>query len=869
MKHEYDFSAAERGRFYRKNAKLSFPAPGEKPVWIGPAGRIGRFIVEEANRTLNAYRAQPRYITEQANDEYGTAHGGYAHRQLFELVQNSADALLGAPEGKSILVRLTEDFLYCADDGNPIDEPGVVGLMFARMSSKRNTSAIGRFGLGFKSVLGVTDAPEFFSRPGSFQFHRARAAERIAKIAHAERYPVLRLPEPIDPHGAMNSDEELRELMSWATNVVRLPLKTGAHDDIARQIREFPPEFLLFVDHVRYLTLEDGEFSRDFVLHDRQDKLHLDTGDGSTRWRRFRTNHSLSAEAEHDRPLLNDSGDVPIWWAAPLERLTDPGQFWAFFPTKTASLVAGILNAPWKTNEDRQNLLPGPYNGELIEAAAKMIADELPKLATQTDPARHLDALPRRRASGDSEQSGLLRDQLFSHLREREVVPDQNGKLCVVGNISYPPKQLTDSSDPTAFECWAEYPSRPHNWLNHKALTRNRLATIDRLFVPKWQGHIPSAPRATIAEWLEALVKDQQADGGVRASMAAIQAAERIPQEIRSNEGLGDIVLTASGGWRLPDPEHLFLPDETPVEGGPTGTESCVHPGLVSDSKTLSALKNLGLKPPSPESAFRLFAERILKGESHQEPDDNLHRQFWERSRELKLETARAILRKYKDYYGRDIWPTKLRVRTLAYGWRPLCSVLLPGDIVPDDGTRDDDATVNTHFHQSDNELLCSLGATKVPQGGRNLSFETSYNSFRSACRHQYTEQDDLPHNPYWSYLDFRSPTGVGPLEVLASLSDEGRVLYTDALLHLDASFEPWTMRHTGTNRRSYPEMRCESLTMHMLRTHGRIRTPGGIVPLADALGPQPKNPEALHALLVHPRADQIKTAFNRVKISN
>ena len=202
MKSGYDFSAAERGRFFRSDAKLSFPAAGEKPDWAGPDGRIAELIVEEAKKTLSAYREQPRLITEQANDEYGTAHGGYAHRQLFELVQNSADALLDAPNGKSILIRLTEGFLYCADDGNPIDETGVVGLMFARMSSKQNTAAIGRFGLGFKSVLGVSDAPEFYSRSGSFRFDRTHAAERIAKVARAQRYPALRLPEPIDPREA-------------------------------------------------------------------------------------------------------------------------------------------------------------------------------------------------------------------------------------------------------------------------------------------------------------------------------------------------------------------------------------------------------------------------------------------------------------------------------------------------------------------------------------------------------------------------------------------------------------------------------------------------------------------------------------------
>ena len=163
--------------------------------------------------------------------------------------------------------------------------------------------------------------------------------------------------------------------MSWATNIVRLPLETGAHDDLAKQIGDFPPEFLLFVDHVHYLTLEDGERSRDFMLHRRDGELRLDTGEGTARWRRFDTTHRLSAEARADWPLHDDSDDALVQWAAPLDRLDRPGHFWAFFPTTTASLVAGILNAPWKTNEDRQNLLPGPYNDELIEAAAAMIAE--------------------------------------------------------------------------------------------------------------------------------------------------------------------------------------------------------------------------------------------------------------------------------------------------------------------------------------------------------------------------------------------------------------------------------------------------------------------------------------------------------------
>ena len=288
MRREYDFSKGERGKFYRPDAKLNLPRPTRRPVWAGGENRIADFITEQTENTLRAYRKQPNLVTEHANHEHDTAHGGYAHRQLFELVQNGADALAHS-DGASILVRLTGEYLYCADDGKPIDEDGVRALMSFHMSSKRDTGEIGRFGLGFKSVLGVTDSPEFYSRPGSFRFDRQSAARRIKEVAPVDRdrYPVLRLPIPVDAREASEGDADLREMMMWATNIVRLPLIRGAQENLAEQIGAFPAEFLLFVDHVRHLTLEDGERSRDFALRSVNGEFRLDTGEGSSRWKCF------------------------------------------------------------------------------------------------------------------------------------------------------------------------------------------------------------------------------------------------------------------------------------------------------------------------------------------------------------------------------------------------------------------------------------------------------------------------------------------------------------------------------------------------------------------------------------------------------
>ena len=859
MKQEYDFSGAKRGLFRRASGPLKLPASPPKEAWHGPENALGRFVLAEAHKTLEAYRAQPHLVTEHANQEYDTAHGGYAHRQLYELVQNGADALTHPSTGQSILIRLTKRYLYCADDGKPIDEEGVKGLMFAHMSSKRGTTEIGRFGMGFKSVLGVTDAPEFYSRSGSVRFDRACAAERIRRHVPAERYPALRLPEPMDAEAEAANDEDLREFMSWATNVVRVPLAQRAFEDLATQAQEFPPEFLLFVPHVRYLTLEcDGEAPREFTLHHEGEELRLDTGSGSSRWRCYKTTHTLSDDARADSRTLDDTGDVQLAWAAPLDRLADPGLFWAFFPTQTASLLAGILNAPWKTNEDRQNLLAGPYNDELIDAAASMVADALPSLSPPSEPARHLDTLPRREEAGDGDHSKRLRMRLIAALEGRDIVPDQDGRLRTIRQVRYAPEELTPRTTvlQEPLDQWAHHEQRPRNWLHHTALTRNRLAKVNQLFGDeRWLSRIDyrwheGAPRASLADWLLAL-KDGWATGdAVEASGAAITVAALLPATARpASDSLGKIVLTQDGRWQYPDPNELFMPPAAPVVVEHADSDHLVHAEVASNEWVARDLRSLGLREISAASVFKLLADQLPpRGQGNL--DDRWWQTFWGSAREMNVDDAALTLKDRED---------RLRVYTFAKNWQYLDSVLLPGDIVPHDGSRDADVAVDIELHAGEIDLLRRLGITSEPTE-KDLSKEPWFGSRLRECRKAYKVLD-LPRNPRDYMLEFRSTHGVGPLQVLTCLSDEGRWQYVNALLADERSYREWQMGHQ-TQREVYPEVPFQSPTLANLVQHGRIRCAGKFADFKDALGDAPHDPNARNTLLAHPMVGRIREAF-------
>ena len=839
----------EGGREKPQGMRMRPPCRSE---WAGPSGPIGAHIAAESQRTIEAYRSQPNLVDEHANHEEDTARGGYAHRQLFELVQNSADALAGSGGGR-IEVRLGPGHLYCADEGRAIDEAGVRALMFSHLSPKRGTEEIGRFGVGFKSVLGVTDAPEFFSRSGSFRFNRGRAASLIRPVApHARRTPVLRTPEPVDPRPAMEEDQVLGSLKGWAANIVRLPLRPGAADDLRGQIAGFPAEFLLFVDHVRELVLDEGEGAgRSITLvRDGGGAVLSDRG-RKTRWMVVGIPHRLSPDARSDGRGLDDSAEVPILWAAPLDRLSEPGSFWAFFPTMTASLLAGILNAPWKTNEDRQNLLPGVYNDELIDAAADMVAAALPALSSPEDPARHLDALPRRAEAGDTGHSARLREQLNARLRDREIAPDQTGTLRALTALRYPPREITDAG---ALDAWEALERRPPDWLHRSALTRNRLAALERLWLSRmakgdrgmgaWT--VPKAlPSASVSEWLEALTElahtPQQM---VAASMAAIRTAALMPEGVGRGEDLGRIVLTAGGGWAAPDPDRLLL--------GAGGRGGRVHPELEADAATVDALSALGIGPASGETVFRQAAADILGTGGSGSRGDWIW--FWRLARGVEPTAAADVIRSHEG------WRASMRVRTVAGGWASLYRTLLPGPVVPADGSRDGAVTVDARFHDPHMKLLRELGAVDAPRAGHELS-PTHLGELTRRCRDLFTRRD-LPSSPWRHMLNFAPPAATsGPLDVLEALSDEGAAICTRRLLDLPSTYGPWTMRHD--TQKIYPPMEFESPALAVLRDNGRVATTSGIRPLSDGLGDPPGDRAVLRSLLAHRMADEISEAFD------
>ncbi|MER6827459.1 DEAD/DEAH box helicase family protein [Streptosporangium sp. NPDC000563] len=415
--------------------------------WTPDVG-LTQEVEKQFERAIASYEANPNLITEHANHEESIRVGGYANRTLLELVQNAADAMSGGSSDHfgagrvEIVLDLRSATLYCANAGRPFSKSGLTSIAHAHLSGKRGDE-IGRFGLGFKSVLAVTDAPQVYSRSVSFEFNSDKAKAAINAVrAPAKRLPALRTATLIDAEAAFEEDSVLAELAEWATTVVKLP-RAANLERLNEEIRKFRSEFLLFVTEVREVRLrvigsEEESYSTSHMSRDLgEGSFRIERPDGSgDEWVVEHRMHSPSQEARIEVGEAVSRDQVKVTVAMP-SRQSRPktGEFWSYFPLQDKTTASALFNAPWSVNDDRTTLLENTYNREILKTLSEMFVGMLPKVAPSDDPAAHLEYMPARGREVLSFGDDILSTHVPSIAAQREIVPDATGRLRLAGEL--------------------------------------------------------------------------------------------------------------------------------------------------------------------------------------------------------------------------------------------------------------------------------------------------------------------------------------------------------------------------------------------------------------------------------------------------
>jgi superfamily II DNA or RNA helicase len=621
----------------------------------------------------------------------------------------------------------------------------------------------------------------------------------------------------------MAADPVLKDLLDWATTVVRLPLKPESVRRLATDLHAFPAEFPLFSSHVGTVTLENRtavppvrRIISQMVDGDRHtiQEERTNGSDITAEWRVFTRTVRPSRTALAAAGELHDRPEIDISWAVPDRgRVRQLGTFWAYFPTNYDTLLRGILNAPWKTSEDRQNLYKAnAFNNELINEAAELVVDSLPELVSPDDPAAYIDLLPGRGKEAPQWADKQLTLAIWRIAGQKPSLPDQDGVLRRPSEIRLHPDDL----DEKWLKLWASHPGRPAAWCHHSVQTRERRARVERIFR---SADLPET--STVREWLEALVED----GSPEASVAAIRILadmRRVDHEQVDEAVKARIVLTETDGLVAPAPGKIFRRSSTDTLDD---NLYYVHPAVAENLDAAQALDTLGIHEADSAGRFSAVVEQGLQGYS-----DAQWTEFWHLSRRASPEDVVATLRQHVS----DI-SDSVKVRTVSGEFRRIFDCLLPGRVVPADGSRDARIAVDVQFHADDRPVLRSLGLRDAPVMSVDPTGESWFESYVEAGWKAYCRR--LPANasrPQLKSMRAEGADPAGPLHFLAELSEEGRAAYLQSLPP-SGHVAHWTLRVGAQQSTRHHRM---SPFVWMARKYGYLETSRGLRRVTECVGP-------------------------------
>jgi len=748
--------------------------------WPSPDVSLVGYVEADRGKILQVYRIKPELIREHFGTEQSVLSSGYRYRQIFEVVQNAADAILeavdaGADRGR-IFVRVVEGRLYVSNTGAPLSGDGIIALLGANSSRKRRNQ-IGRFGLGFKSLLALGGTIDLFSRSVSIRFDPAACQRAIIKelgLPPEEMPPGLRMAEVVSFNDEVEGDDHLGRLGCWATTILRAEVRSeGMEAHLTHEIENFPREFVLFLPVDVSMEMECAA-GKSRLIHRESDgnTILLHEGDEEARWLVAQLDVPMTDAMRKDAGTLHGRSEiqeVPLIWAVPLDSLEDAaGKFWAFFPTDTLSRVAGIINAPWKIDFGRSALVPGEYNTALMRAAADLIADTIPRLSSPDDPARTLDALPR--MVERNETATLLVDELWTRLIPAAVVPDATGELRCAAELSLYP--VEDHALVTRWLSLVKNADVLSGVIHPSCLRRQRLARLKELRTRSKH----QINDLDICAWLEAACAATVADS--KACLSLVKALSKTSHWwlLRERVRAAEIILAETG--------DLVAAQDAVIDGA---TETV-------------------------DGIYRVDAELLADGESRTILVEllsvkSLNNDEWKRRIKEALETARSNHAGKADQGWSNVWallraaPTEvlvglsdlydqIRVRCLDGVWRHRHEALLPGRIIaPTEQESAASLVVDTNAHKVDASVLSAMGISDVPRTKLHRFLRSNDPAgYVDAMRQHYWPHLKRRQNPH-SYLigvvkDFSAPHGWG---LVAQASGSVRARLSQHFLEVSA----------------------------------------------------------------------------------
>lgn len=345
-------------------------------------------------KQIEIYKLDKNILLEHYKQERETSFD-YGGRFLWELLQNSDDAM-------------------CPPHTPPSDLIGIKGL-------------------GFKSVLEITDRPTIYSDPFSFYFSAVDTQTLLIKKGINDPPPLtFRIPHD-DPNV-----EEILDLVDEYPTIISLPFRDNiARGKVERKLENLSPFFLLLSQYVNTVEVvwPDGRSRIWKIVRDKDGEINdgdifvelVENGSAKTplRFRRWSEIWSpKGVEKRHSTSIclpLSSTGEVQAW--------EDRLPLYSFFPTEDYLPFRALIHASFDLDQSRKHVRD--HNNEDILAH---IEELLGRVVDSIPPEISLRSFFTEDEPHEKTIAYKLRERFELVLRQKKFVS------CVGGNKATPPK---------------------------------------------------------------------------------------------------------------------------------------------------------------------------------------------------------------------------------------------------------------------------------------------------------------------------------------------------------------------------------------------------------------------------------------------
>lgn len=498
-----------------------------------------------------------------------------------ELLQNSDDAL-----ASTVNIKLYADRIEYSHNGTvafSISDPDKEGKDAERghlnaitsigASTKGGGNAIGKFGIGFKSVFRYTDCPHIEDDNFSFEIH-----DYIVPIK-ADRGQIHR---------------------TKGETTFSLPLKNAEKDypDILKKLQTlYRP--LLFLSHLRRIHWEadgkEGNYQLNILAQEQighiqydfvQLKREVEETCESFLYHRYKAGCAIAISA-------TETGDP--------QPLSHEENIFCFFPTKVRNPFPFVIHAPFLLTDNREGIkFHESWNQQQIRLLGEMAGDALEHLARKRLLGDHLfQIIPtdRDEFSNKNEDAPLapIYDAIVQRLKSAALFVTDDGEYVDAAHTRYSSSNTLRELFIGANEYTIDLTEEPMKWA-FRAVTE--------------------AEDEVKKRWLKYLQENQLIayQPSIRDIVDSLSIEELEEQTI---DWFKDFYICLAKSKYQLSGEAIFLCSDSKVRplyeaGDPIpriflseGTERkfiAIHPALVQDEKCRTALQKIGIKEPGLET---------------------------------------------------------------------------------------------------------------------------------------------------------------------------------------------------------------------------------------------------------------------------